>query len=65
MIFSSMLFTASAYLKTLFHFYKVIFSPRMSIACDVNIKLGQISENSGGILCLRLANNIFRRIYMF
>ena len=30
-------------------------------------RLGQISENvnSGGISCLRLANNILKRIYVF
>ena len=32
-----------------------------------DFRLGQISENvnGGGISCLRLAKNFFRRIYMF
>ena len=34
---------------------------------NIHNRLGHISENinGGGISCLRLANNIYRRIYMF
>lgn len=34
---------------------------------NIHYRLGEISENinRGGISCLRLANNIFRHIYIF